>query len=133
MLRTAVACFFVWFGFVSGALGQAAPDAQDAQHLNATDLEYRKLDEEVSFIRARNTKQYAITSTKGIDEAQHVAIGGIEQWVTIRGWDRDNPVLLFLHGGPGDVTSHWTFGLFAPWEKQFTVVQWDQRGAGKTL
>jgi pimeloyl-ACP methyl ester carboxylesterase len=133
MLRTAVACFFVLFGFVSGALGQAVPDAQDAQHLNATDLEYRKVDEEVSFIRARNTKQYAITSPKGIDEAQYVTIGSIEQWVTIRGWDRDNQVLLFLHGGPGDVASHWTFGLFAPWEKQFTVVQWDQRGAGKTL
>jgi len=42
-------------------------------------------------------------------------------------------VLLFLHGGPGDVTNPWAFALFAPWEKQFTVVQWDQRGAGRTL
>jgi pimeloyl-ACP methyl ester carboxylesterase len=96
-------------------------------------LKYRKFDELVSLIRTRNTKQYAITSPKGIDEAQYVMLGGIEQWVTIRGWDRDNPVLLFLHGGPGDVTNPWTFGLFAPWEKQFTVVQWDQRGAGRTL
>jgi pimeloyl-ACP methyl ester carboxylesterase len=95
--------------------------------------EYRKFDDLISLLRTRNAKQHAITSPKGIDEAQYVAIGGIEQWVTIRGWDRDNPVLLFLHGGPGDVTSHWTFALFAPWEKQFTVVQWDQRGAGKTL
>ncbi|HEY6257302.1 MAG TPA: alpha/beta fold hydrolase, partial [Xanthobacteraceae bacterium] len=51
----------------------------------------------------------------------------------IRGENRNNPVLLFLHGGPGDVTNPWTFALFAPWEKQFTVVQWDQRGAGRTL
>jgi pimeloyl-ACP methyl ester carboxylesterase len=57
----------------------------------------------------------------------------MEQWVTIRGPDRANPVLLFLHGGPGDVTSCWTFALFAPWEEHFTVVQWDQRGAGRTL
>jgi pimeloyl-ACP methyl ester carboxylesterase len=42
-------------------------------------------------------------------------------------------VLLFLHGGPGDATNPWTFALFAPWEKRFTVVQWDQRGAGRTL
>jgi pimeloyl-ACP methyl ester carboxylesterase len=60
-------------------------------------------------------------------------IGGIEQWVTIRGYDRGNPVLLFVHGGPGDVTNPWTFAMFAPWEKQFTVVQWDERGAGRTL
>jgi pimeloyl-ACP methyl ester carboxylesterase len=131
-----------WAGTIVGTLcallvavaqGQAAQDTPDAQQPKATDSEYRKFDELVSFIRARNTKQYAIPSPKGIDEAQFVTIGGIEQWVTIRGWDRDNPVLLFLHGGPGDVTNPWTFGLFAPWEKQFTVVQWDQRGAGRTL
>jgi pimeloyl-ACP methyl ester carboxylesterase len=87
----------------------------------------------VSSIRARNARKYAISSPKGIDEAQYVEIGDIEQWITIRGWDRDNPVLLFLHGGPSDVTNPWTFALFAPWEKHFTVVQWDQRGAGRTL
>jgi pimeloyl-ACP methyl ester carboxylesterase len=42
-------------------------------------------------------------------------------------------VLLFLHGGPGDVTNPWSFLFFAPWQKYFTVVQWDQRGAGRTL
>jgi pimeloyl-ACP methyl ester carboxylesterase len=131
--RVAVACSLLLFFLMPGVLGQTPQNAQDTQKLKATDLEYRKFDEEASFIRARNAKQYAITSPKGIDEAQYVTIGGIEQWVTIRGWDRDNPVLLFLHGGPGDVTSHWTFSLFAPWEKQFTVVHWDQRGAGKTL
>ena len=94
---------------------------------------YRKVDELASLLRTRNAQQYAIPSPKGIDEASFVTIGGIEQWITIRGWDRDNPVLLFLHGGPGDVTNPWTFALFAPWEKYFSVVQWDQRGAGRTL
>jgi pimeloyl-ACP methyl ester carboxylesterase len=129
-----ITCSLVIFCLLSSlmpkALGQAT---QDAQQRRALDAEYRKFDDLVSFIRARNAKQYAIPSPKGIDEAQFVTIGGIDQWVTIRGWDRDNPVLLFLHGGPGDVTNPWTFGLFAPWEKQFTVVQWDQRGAGRTL
>ena len=106
---------------------------ENVQRLTQSNAEYRKFDDMVSVIRARNAKQYAITSPRGIDEAQFVTIGGIEQWVTIRGWDRDNPALLFLHGGPGDVTNTWTFAFFAPWEKQFTVVQWDQRGAGRTL
>jgi pimeloyl-ACP methyl ester carboxylesterase len=128
-----LACSLILLCLISGAFGQATQDAQDAQQPKATDSEYRKFDELVSFLRTRNAKQYAIPSPKGIDEAQFVTIGGIEQWVTIRGWDRDNPVLLFLHGGPGDVTNPWTFALFAPWEKQFTVVQWDQRGAGRTL
>jgi pimeloyl-ACP methyl ester carboxylesterase len=98
-----------------------------------TDSTYRKFDEYLSSIRARNAKRYAITSASGIDEASYVPIGGIEQWVTIRGQDRANPVILFLHGGPGDVTNPWTFGIFAPWEEQFTMVQWDERGAGRTL
>ena len=38
-----------------------------------------------------------------LEEASFLTIGGIEQWVTIRGDDRRNPVLLLLHGGPGDV------------------------------
>lgn len=99
----------------------------------ATDSVYRKFDSFLSFIRARNTKQYAISSAAGIDEGFYVPIGGIEQWVTIRGEDRANPVILFLHGGPGDVTNPWTFAIFAPWEERFTMVQWDQRGAGRTL
>jgi pimeloyl-ACP methyl ester carboxylesterase len=99
----------------------------------AVDSEYRKLEGLLARVRARNTEQFAVSPKSGIDEASYVSIGGIEQWVTIRGQDRANPVLLFLHGGPGDVTNPWTFALFAPWEKLFTVVQWDQRGAGRTL
>jgi len=110
--------------------GQAADNPQSP---GATDAAYRKLDVLVSSVRSRNKESYAIRSATGIDEASYVAIGGIEQWVTIRGQYRDNPVLLFLHGGPGDVTNPWTYALFAPWQEQFTVVQWDQRGAGRTL
>jgi pimeloyl-ACP methyl ester carboxylesterase len=122
--------------FGPGAVAQqgaaTAPAAASAP-VSANDLEYRKFEELASFLRARNAKQYAISSATGIDEGSFVTLGGIEQWITIRGEDRGNPVLLFLHGGPGDVTNPWTFALFAPWEKYFTVVQWDQRGAGRTL
>jgi pimeloyl-ACP methyl ester carboxylesterase len=99
----------------------------------AVESEYNKFDKVLSFLRTRNAKQFAINPTKGIDEASYVPIGGIPQWITVRGQDRANPVLLFVHGGPGDVTNPWTFVLFAPWQKYFTVVQWDERGAGRTL
>jgi pimeloyl-ACP methyl ester carboxylesterase len=130
----AVTCPLLVFFLIPGATGQVLQDAQQPPPAaSPLDSQYRKFDEMVSSIRARNGQRYAISSPRGIDEAQYVKVGDIEQWITIRGWDRDNPILLFLHGGPGDVTNPWTFALFAPWEKHFTVVQWDQRGAGRTL
>ena len=80
----------------------------------------------------KNEQALAIRSPDGIDEAMYVKIGGIEQWIQIRGQNRANPVLLCVHGGPGGTWIPLT-GLFTPWEKDFTVVLWDQRGAGKTL
>jgi pimeloyl-ACP methyl ester carboxylesterase len=84
-----------------------------------------------TFRQQQNASSFAITTPSGIDEAAFVRIGGIDQWLTIRGEDRNNPVILMLHGGPGSATS-----MLAPvwrdWEKDFTVVQWDQRGSGRT-
>ncbi len=60
-------------------------------------------------------------------------IGGIRQWVTIRGDDCANPVLLFLHGGPGNPLSPYGERIYAAWERDFTLVQWDQRGSGRTF
>jgi pimeloyl-ACP methyl ester carboxylesterase len=68
-----------------------------------------------------------------IDEETYVQIGGIAQWVTIKGRDAANPAVLFLHGGPGDALSPYADDTFAGWEKDFTLVQWDQRGAGRTF
>jgi len=67
-----------------------------------------------------------------IDEASFMRIGGIEQWVTIRGDDPRHPMLLLLHGGPGDVQSPFV-STYAAYEKDFVLVQWDQRGAGRTF
>jgi pimeloyl-ACP methyl ester carboxylesterase len=67
-----------------------------------------------------------------VKEEMFVRIGGIDQWITIKGNDRNNPVVLFLHGGPGDAESPFADAMYAGWEKDFTLVQWDQRGAGRT-
>ena len=66
-----------------------------------------------------------------IQEARYVTLGRIEQWITIRGADRTNPVLLLIHGGPGDAQSALR-SIYAVYENDFTIVQWDQRGAGRT-
>ena len=78
-------------------------------------------------------RRMRILSPHGIDQRSFVVIGGIEQWITVRGENRDNPVLLILHGGPGAALSAVSFALFRGLEKHFTVVHWDQRGAGRTF
>ena len=85
---------------------------------------------------AGKSTQNVITCPTGMeksDEQKFVPIGGIEQWVTIRGTRCDNPVVLFLHGGPGNTMSPYAVNIYGAWEKEFTLVQWDQRGAGKTF
>jgi len=71
-------------------------------------------------------------SAEPVDEAGYVTIGGIRQWVTIEGQDSANPVVLIVHGGPGNPNTPFAHNLFGNWSKDFTVVQWDQRGSGKT-
>ena len=71
-------------------------------------------------------------STNTVHEAGYTRIGGIAQWLQIRGDDRDNPVLLWLSGGPGFSTIPST-PAYRKWEKAFTVVMWEQRGEGKTF
>jgi pimeloyl-ACP methyl ester carboxylesterase len=86
----------------------------------------------LGFLRQRNARDYAIRTPNGIQEDRFITLGGIEQWISIRGEDRSNPVILLVHGGPGDATSLYGWALLRSWFKRFTVVQWDQRGAGKT-
>ncbi len=74
----------------------------------------------------------ATAHTMQLKEEGFVQIGGIGQWITIKGNDKRNPVILFLHGGPGDAYSPFAESLFGTWAKDFTLVQWDQRGAGRT-
>jgi pimeloyl-ACP methyl ester carboxylesterase len=69
----------------------------------------------------------------GVHDDHYVRIGGIEQWIAVRGHHPDTPILLFLHGGPGfsSIPTSWRF--LQSWEEDFILAQWDQRGAGKTF
>jgi len=73
-----------------------------------------------------------IVTPNGVEEMFTAKIGSIDQWLQVRGRDRDNPLLLYLHGGPAAPVMPWAWTFQRPWEEFFTVVQWDQRGAGKT-
>ena len=83
-------------------------------------------------LQKHQTTTYAVKDPKGIDELKSVKIGGVDQWLHIRGRNRDNPVLLWLHGGPGGAVIGATNATSRPWEDYFTVVLWDQRQTGKS-
>jgi len=78
------------------------------------------------------TTTYAVQDPNGIEELKSVKIGGVDQWLHIRGRNRNNPVLLFLHGGPGGEIIGFADAIQRPWEDYFTVVHWDQRQTGKS-
>jgi len=80
----------------------------------------------------QNAAALAIHTANGIEEGMYVQIGGLRQWLQIRGEDRGNPVLLLVHGGPALSMIPFTYRSMRPWEKYYTIVSWDQRGAGRT-
>jgi pimeloyl-ACP methyl ester carboxylesterase len=67
-----------------------------------------------------------------VDEAGFVRIGGIEQWVTAKGDSCANPVLFFISGGPGNPLSGISDSVYGAGQRDFIIVQWDQRGSGMT-
>lgn len=80
----------------------------------------------------------AITDADGnvvvgsIAELEKVELGGADQWIMVRGASEDNPVILYLSGGPGQSDLPFPRALFLELTEDFTFVGWDQRGAGKS-
>jgi proline iminopeptidase len=107
----------VIFGFIFGALIVLALAA----------LGYR------AWRQARVAAALAIRTPNGIDEAGFMRIGGLDQWVSLRGEDLANPVIVVAHGGPGSSLTPFIAIVSRAWERHFTVVHWDQRGAGLTF
>ena len=83
-------------------------------------------------IRAIGKGIYNRTPDGGINESMYVDINGTKQWINIYGEDVNNPVLLYLHGGPGSATSHLDYAITRKWADVYTVVTWDQRNCGKS-
>ena len=69
---------------------------------------------------------------KSVAILEKIIIGGINQYICIRGKNIENPILLFLHGGPGDAMLPVMTGINGELEDDFIVVNWEQRGAGKS-
>lgn len=111
------------------ATGMAAASSIHAEQAAAQDQTPRLTREQVTRILDSNRM---IMPSQGVNEQIKLRIGGIDQWVSIRGKDRRNPILLFLHGGPASTAMPEAYTFQTPWEDYFTVVQWDQRGAGRT-
>jgi pimeloyl-ACP methyl ester carboxylesterase/membrane protease YdiL (CAAX protease family) len=89
------------------------------------------------WVRLGHTKPFRGPDGKvlpnSIAEANYVPLGGVDQWVMIRGRNLANPVLVVLHGGPGMSEMGFFRHCNAPLERHFTVVHWDQRGTGKSF
>lgn len=86
----------------------------------------------LTFYKEMSAYRHRIELPNSIDVLEPIKIGGIDQWISIRGHNRDAPILLYLHGGPGFHMIRFAHEFAGPWEEFFTVVFWDQRGAGKS-
>jgi pimeloyl-ACP methyl ester carboxylesterase len=81
----------------------------------------------ISFLMANALQGAAIKGSEAID------VGGIKQWIIFEGEDSEAPVLLFLHGGPGNSAISYSNKFTYELKKNFIVVLWDQRETGQTL
>jgi pimeloyl-ACP methyl ester carboxylesterase len=86
----------------------------------------------VSYLWFTPGRTPTINEPNWIASLERIRIGGVDQYILIRGNDSSLPVLLFLHGGPGMPAMYLAHAFQRELEKDFVVVQWDRRGAGKS-
>lgn len=71
-------------------------------------------------------------TTYALDYEEWVELNGDRQNIRIRSRNAKNPVILFLHGGPGVCDRHWVMHYQSDLTRHYTMVLWDQRGSGKS-
>lgn len=74
----------------------------------------------------------SISGSESINKLVNIKVGGQNQTLLIRGKNKDNPIILFLHGGPGLAQICYARKYQEKLEDEFLVVNWDQRGSGKS-
>ncbi|MGB9108587.1 MAG: alpha/beta hydrolase [Telluria sp.] len=122
MNRTWIACWALAGMLGTGAAAQEAASQAESQ---AQAKAYREA-------RAAVADLERIAAPGGVQDAYKTRIGGIDQWINVRGQDKDNPMILFVHGGPASPITPTMWQFQRPIEEYFTVANYDQRGAGKT-
>lgn len=110
----AIACAFAVTGASADPPAAIPPDAYSPGRALVADLQ-------------------SIVTPRGVQESFVATLGGARQYVSVRGADRRNPILLYIHGGPASVELPISWSFQRPWEDFFTVVEWDQRAAGKSF
>ena len=83
-------------------------------------------------IRFSGMTVYKKVPENGINKSMYVDINGTKMWINIYGENKNNPVMLYLHGGPGSSTSEFDYAFLRKWADVYTVVTWDQRNTGKS-
>lgn len=79
-----------------------------------------------------NGVKNSISSEKGIQESIYIDVNGIKQYVQIRGENTENPVMIFIHGGPANPMGYVSTYYQKELESDFTIINYDQRGCGRT-
>jgi len=115
-MKTTLMCCLAALGMLcAGAVAQENADARN-----------------LAGARAAIEDLQRIVAPHGVQESYKTRIGGIDQWINVRGQDRANPMILFVHGGPASPITPTMWQFQRPIEEYFTVANYDQRGAGKT-
>lgn len=81
------------------------------------------------FVNGFNNK---INTKNGVQESTYIDVNGIKQYIQIRGEDVDNPVMIFIHGGPAQPMTFYSTSYQQELESKLTIINYDQRGCGRT-
>lgn len=82
--------------------------------------------------RIANSVKNSISTENGIQESTYIDVNGIQQYIQIRGENTDNPVMIFIHGGPASPMGYVSAYYQKELESDLTIINYDQRGSGRT-